>query len=96
LERNIQTENAPFESPPGAPFTRQAGPAHAMITQSFENPQKSVFGHTLVLDFSMKEWFARVETFRDLLSDLRALQNRRHFGSSPSTDKINKTLFFAN
>jgi hypothetical protein len=53
-----------------------------MITQKILNPQKSVFGHTLVLDFSMKEWFARVGPARDLLSDLSALQNRRHFGSN--------------
>jgi hypothetical protein len=43
-----------------------------MIPQSFENSQKSVFGHTLVLDFGMKAWFARVAPARDLISDLRA------------------------
>ncbi len=49
------------------------GWSHAMITQSFENSQKSVFGHTLVLDFGMKEWFARVGQRGARLSDLRAL-----------------------
>jgi hypothetical protein len=48
----------------------------------------------------MKGWFARVEveTLRDLLSDLlKAIQNHRHFRCNhPSTDKRNKTLFFAN
>jgi hypothetical protein len=29
----------------------------------------------------MKGWFARVQTLRDLLSDLRALHNRHHFES---------------
>ncbi len=68
----------------------------AMITQSFENYQKSVSGRTLDAHMYMKEWFVRVETLRDLLSDLRALQNRRHFWSTMLGDKINKTLFFAN
>ncbi len=36
------------------------GGSHAMITQHFENSQKSVFYRTLVLDFGMKGWFARV------------------------------------
>jgi hypothetical protein len=30
----------------------------------------------------MKEWYARGEHARHLLNDLRALQNRRHFGST--------------
>jgi hypothetical protein len=34
--------------------------SHAMITQSFENSQKSVFGRTLDADLSSKGWFARV------------------------------------
>ncbi len=54
----------------------------AMITQSFENYQKLVSGRTLEAHMYMKEWFARGETLRDLLSDLRALQNRRHFWST--------------
>jgi hypothetical protein len=56
--------------------------SHAMITQSFEIIQKSVFGRTLKSHMGMKGWFARGEPARDLLSDLRALQNRRHFGSN--------------
>ncbi len=49
------------------------GGSHAMITQSFENPQKSVFGRILEAHISMKGWFARVAPARDLISDLRAL-----------------------
>ncbi len=41
----------------------------------------------------MKGWFARVGPARDLLRDLRALQNRRHSGSNPSTDDLRKTPF---
>jgi hypothetical protein len=44
--------------------------SHAM---SFENSQNSVFGHTLVAHMGMKEWFARRERARDLLSDPRTL-----------------------
>jgi hypothetical protein len=50
--------------------------SHAMITQSFEMIQKSVFGRTLEPHMmGMEGWLARVETLRDLLkiSDLRAL-----------------------
>ncbi len=50
-----------------------------MITQSFENSQKSVFGRTLEAHMGTKGWFARGDPVRDLLTDLRALQNRRHF-----------------
>jgi hypothetical protein len=53
-----------------------------MITQSFEIIQKSAFGRTLEAHMDMKEWFARVGPARDLLSDLMALQNRRHFWST--------------
>jgi hypothetical protein len=70
--------------------------SHAIITQIFENYQKSVLCRTLVVNMSMKYWFARVETVRDLLSDLSALENRRHFESNSSTDKRDKTPFFAN
>jgi hypothetical protein len=45
----------------------------ANTTQSFEIIQKSVFGRTLEPHMGMKGWFARVETLRDLFSDLRAL-----------------------
>ncbi len=41
----------------------------------------------------MKGWFARVVPARDLLSDLRAIQNRRHFGSNRSTNDLRKTPF---
>ncbi len=45
----------------------------------------------------MKGWFARVVPARDLLSDLRDLQNRRHFGSTIMLgDKMHKTPFSAN
>ncbi len=47
--------------------------SHAMITQSFEIIQKSVFGRTLKAHMGMKGWFARVGPARVLLSDLRAL-----------------------
>jgi hypothetical protein len=67
-----------------------------MITQHFENSQKSVFYRTLEAHMGMKGWFARVAPARDLLSDLRALQNRRHFGSTMLGDKMHKTPFFAN
>ncbi len=70
--------------------------SHHMITQSFENSQKSVFGRTLQPHMGMNGWFARVAPARDLLSDLRALQNRRHFGSTMLRDKMRKTPFFAN
>jgi hypothetical protein len=44
-----------------------------MITQSFENSQKSVFDRTLDADLSMKGWLTRGEPMRVLLSDMRAL-----------------------
>jgi hypothetical protein len=44
----------------------------------------------------MKGWFARVCPARDSLGDLRALQNRRHFGSTMLGDKMHKTPFFRN
>ncbi len=47
--------------------------SHAMKTQSFDNSQKSVFSRILVVGMCMKEWFARVETIRDVFSDLRVL-----------------------
>jgi hypothetical protein len=34
--------------------------SYALITQSFENSQNSVFGRTLDADLSMKGWFAMV------------------------------------
>ncbi len=36
------------------------GGSHAMITQHFENSQKSVFYRTLEAHMGMKGWFARV------------------------------------
>jgi hypothetical protein len=53
-----------------------------MIAQSSKNSQKSVFGRTLKAHMGMKGWFATVAPARDLLSDLRAVQNRRHFEST--------------
>jgi hypothetical protein len=38
-----------------------------MITQSFENSQKSVFGRTLEAHMGMKGWFTRKEPVLDLL-----------------------------
>jgi hypothetical protein len=68
-----------------------------MKTQNFENSQKSVFGRTLKAHMmGMKGWFVRVGPARDSLNDLRALQNRRNFGSTMLRDKMSKTLFFAN
>ncbi len=58
------------------------GGSHARITQSFENSKKSVFGRTSKANMDMKRWFTRVGPARNLLSDVRALQNRRHFGST--------------
>jgi hypothetical protein len=55
-----------------------------------------VFIRSLEIHMSMKGWFSRVGPVRDILSDARALKNRRHFGSNPSTDKKIKTPFFAN
>jgi hypothetical protein len=43
----------------------------------------------------MKECYARVGHARDLLSDLRALQNRRHFGSTMLGDKFKFTIALA-
>ncbi len=43
------------------------GESHAMKTQSFENSQYTVFCWALVVNMSMKYWFARVERVRDLL-----------------------------
>jgi hypothetical protein len=59
------------------------GGSHVMITKLRKFSKIglwSYFGGPYVM--YMKEWFARVETLRDLLSDLRAFQNRRHFGSN--------------
>jgi hypothetical protein len=67
-----------------------------MITQSFENSKKSEFGRILEAHMGMKGWFATVGPARDLLSDLRALKNRRHFWSTMLGDKMRKTPFFAN
>jgi hypothetical protein len=69
-----------------------------MIAQSFENSQKSVFGWTLEAHMCMKGWFAKGESMRVLLSDIMALQNRRHFGSTMlrERDDLRKTPFFAN
>ncbi len=64
--------------------------------QGFENSQKSVFGRTLEPHMGMKEWLARVGPARDSLSDLRALQNRRHFWPTMLGDKRKKTPFYAN
>jgi hypothetical protein len=41
--------------------------SHAMITQSFENSQKSVFGRTLDADLSMKGCFVGGDPMRVLL-----------------------------
>jgi hypothetical protein len=41
-----------YGSSPG--WSGHSGGSHAMITKSFENSQKSVFGRTLVVDMSMK------------------------------------------
>jgi hypothetical protein len=49
------------------------GGSHAMKTQRCENSQKSEFCRTLLVNMSMKYWFARGEPVRDLLSDLRPL-----------------------
>jgi hypothetical protein len=49
------------------------GGSHAMITQHFENSQKSVFGRTLVLVLGMKDSKSRLIPTCSKLSDLRAL-----------------------
>jgi hypothetical protein len=53
-----------------------------MITQSFENSQKPVFGRTLVLVLGMKDSKNCIISMSSKLSDLRALQNHRYFGST--------------
>ncbi len=54
-----------------------------MKTQEFENSRKSVFGRTLLLVMSMKDSKRRLIPTCSKFSDLRALLNRRHFGSLP-------------
>jgi hypothetical protein len=56
--------------------------SHAMKTQAFENSQKSVFGRTLEPHMIMKDSKSRLIPMCSKFSDLRALQNRRHFGST--------------
>jgi hypothetical protein len=72
------------------------GWSRATITPSSENSIKTVFGRTLEAHMSMKGCFARVGPTRDLLSDLRALQNPGHFGSTMLRDKYAKHRVFAN
>jgi hypothetical protein len=64
-----------------------------MMIQSFEIIQKPVFNRSLEAHMGMKGWFARVGLARDLLSDLRVLQNRRHFGSTMLWTKCTKRRF---
>jgi hypothetical protein len=63
---------------------------HAVMAQNFEN-----FKNPCLVVLWVKGWCARGEPVRDLLSDMRALQNHRHFGSTSTMHRAicTKQLF---
>jgi hypothetical protein len=60
---------------------------------NFENSQKSVFCSNSGGRYEHEGLIAGREHARDLLSDLRTLQNRRHFGSTMLCTKGPKHRF---